>query len=203
MAIDTNMALISLADAKLFLKITASTEDVIVGDLVNQVSQFINDYCGHPLLQATYTEFYDGDGTNELILRNFPVVSVTTIHDDPLRVFGADTAKVVASDVMLEKGAGIVRLWNNGGYFNRGEGNVKVVYVAGYALASVPYSIQLAVRRLVAKIYRQSYQTPKDGVQTETQQDRTTTYFDEPIPKDIALMLQPYRAMGGGARSFA
>lgn len=203
MAIDTAIALISLADAKAFLKITASSEDGIVGDMVNEISQFVNNHCGHNILETTYTEYYDGDGTNELILGNFPVSTLTSVNDDVARSFSASTAKSVASDILLEKGAGIIRLWNNGGIFMCGQGNVKVVYVAGYTLATVPHPIQLAVRKLVAMLYRRSYQTPKDGVQTETQQDRTTTFFDEAIPKDVTMMLQPYRVIGGGARSFA
>ena len=45
--------------------------------------------------------------------------------------------------------------------------------------------------------------SPKIGVQTETVGDRTTTYFNDELPKDIAAMLKPYRAIGGGTRSFA
>ncbi len=203
MAIDLTVALISLADAKAFLKITTVNEDAIVGDLVNGVSNLVSSFVGHKLLEATYTEYYDGDGTEELILKNFPVTTLSSLNDDPQRAFASPTAKNIAADTMLDGAAGIVRLWNNGGIFQRARGNVKAVYTAGYTLLTMPYDIQLAVRKMVAFLYRSSYATPKIGVQTETIGDRTTTYFNDELPKDIAAMLKPYRAIGGGTRSFA
>jgi uncharacterized phiE125 gp8 family phage protein len=202
-AIDLTVALIALADAKAFLQITGSTQDGIIGDLINEVSVWIKNYVGHELLSATYTEYYDGDGTEELILKNFPVTTLTSVNDDPTRVFGAATAKSVASDVMLDASAGVVRLWNNGGIFQRARGNLKVVYVAGYSLATMPYDIQLAVRKMVAFLYRSSYAMPKIGVQTETVGDRTTTYFNEEILKDVGGILKPYRSVFSWSRSFA
>lgn len=203
MPIDTVIALVSLADAKAFLKITTSAEDTIVGDLVNSLSKLVSNFVGHDLLSASYTEYYDGDGTDELILKNFPVTALSVLNDDPTRAFAAPTAKDIAADVMLDGAAGIVRLWNNGGIFQRAHGNIKVTYTAGYSLATMPYDIQLAVKKMVAFIYRSSYSMPKIGVQTETVGDRTTTYFNDELPKDIAAMLKPYRAIGGGTRSFA
>ncbi len=202
MAIDTAIALIALADAKAFLQITASTQDAILGDMINEVSVRINNYVGHTLLSASYTEYYDGDGTQELILRNFPVTALASVNDDPQRAFTVNTAKNVSADVMLDGGSGIVRLWANGGVFLRARGNVKVVYTAGYSLATMPYDIQQAARKMVAFLYRSGYAQPKIGVQTETVGDRTTTYFNEEILKDVGGMLKPYRSIGGGTRCF-
>lgn len=204
MSIDTAIALVSLAEAKAFLQITASTQDTIVGDLVNSCSEWVNNFVGHDLLEADYEEYYDGDGTEELILKNFPVTELTLLNDDPQRAFAAPTAKNISADVMLDSGAGIVRLWNNGGAFFRARGNVKVTYSAGYDIDAMPYDIRLAVKKLVAFLYRASYAQPKMGIQTETTGDRTTTYFNEEILKDVAGLLKPYRTLiGGGTRSFS
>jgi uncharacterized phiE125 gp8 family phage protein len=200
-AIDSTVALVALADAKAFLKISASTEDVIVGDIVNAVSGTINRYCGRVFLSAEYTEFYDGTGTRELILRKFPVTSVTSLNDDVNRQWTDATAKDVNSDVILDGGAGILSLWNNGGRFARGRQNVKIVYTAGYALAAIPYDVQMSCKLLASQHYRQSYAQWRRGVQSEQQGNVNTTYSNDAIPKDIAMMLDPYRVRIGEVAS--
>lgn len=200
MSLDAAIALVSLEDAKAFLKLTASSEDTIVSDLVNAVSVSINRYCGRVFLSADYTEFLDGDGSGELILSNFPVTVLTSLNDDPSwRQWQALTAKDVVNDVILEAKTGVVRLWNNGGRFLRGHQNVKAVYTAGYTLDTIPYDVALACKFLVSQFYRQAYSQWRRGIQSEQIQDRNTTFTNDPIPKDIAMMLDPYRVRYGAA----
>lgn len=198
MAIDLTVALISLADAKAFLKITAASDDGIIGDLVNECSSWVAGFIGRPLIQATYTEYYDGLGTSELMLRRFPVVSITSINRDDGRQFLSGTAIDVGANIMVDLASGIVRLWNNETAFYRGHGNIKVVYVAGWTLAQVPYAIQLAVRKLVLLMYHEAYVNQRVGVASESQDGRVITYLDEGMLKDVEHMLKPYRPLVGG-----
>lgn len=193
MAIDIAVALISLNDAKAFLKVTANTDDGIIGDLINGVSQMINQYCGRTLLSATYTDYLDGTGSAELLLPNYPVTAITSINDDVDRVWAAGDNIDITTNVNWEGTSGIVRLWNNEYGFSKGNRNVKVVYVAGYSLATMPYDVALACKLLVSQHYRQSYSQWRRGIQSEQMGDRNITFTNEAIPKDVALLLAPYR----------
>jgi uncharacterized phiE125 gp8 family phage protein len=203
MAIDAAIALITLADAKAFLKVTASTDDTIIADLVNEVSSWVANFIGRPLILATYIEYYDGQGTPELILRRFPVVSITNLNRDDARLWASATDIDVTNNALVDLASGIIRLWHNETAFYRGHGNIRVTYTAGWTLAQVPYAIQLAVRKLVSFMYHESYVNQRVGVASESQDARVITYLNEPILKDVEHMLKPYQSLVGGPAAFS
>lgn len=192
MALDTAIALISLADAKTQLEISGSGDDTILNDLINGVSSMCNTYCGRHLLQKTHTEYYNGNGFDEIILLNFPIISVTSLYNaDNDRNFNSSTQVDVSANVLVKSKSGILQLWNNEGIFTKGTANIKVVYSAGYALSSVPYDIQLAVRKWVAQQYKK-YQSKRYEVQSETVGENTKTYIDREIPLEVQSVLDHY-----------
>lgn len=199
--VDTNVALVSLADLKEYVKVSGLTQDSILSAILNAVSQAINTYLGRVIISATKTEYYDGDGTDELMLARFPITSVTSLHDDPLRVFGDDTAIDVSADVMIEGDIGALRLWNNEGAFLRGRGNVKVVYVSGYTLANVPADLRLACLRWCATV-NQRYTHKRHDIQTQTTRDLTTTFLNRDMPEDVRQLLDPHKAPATSSRYF-
>ncbi len=190
--LDTANALVSVDQAKEYLKITSEEEDGIVENLINRASAWANDFTKRLLLSRSLTEYYDGEGGTELLLTQYPVTTVTTVHDDPLRAFGANTL-VAASDYYVDAEAGRVRLLN-GVAFLTGVASIKAAYTAGYALASVPASIQEAVLLYIGHSYRREHLDQRFGVSTETVGDRTTTFKDEPFPEKAKQLLLPYRS---------
>lgn len=194
MALDTVNALVSPDDVKAFLKIASVSEDPIIETFINKASIWANDFTQRLLLSRTLTEYYDGEGETELLLRQYPVTALTNLYDDPLRAFGAGTAIDIANNVVLDGEKGIVRLWNQAVAFNDGIFNVKVVYTAGYALASVPESIKEAVLLYIGNLYRRQYQDQRFGVSSETIGDRTTNYANDEFPAKAKALLNPYRS---------
>jgi len=190
--VDTTVALVSLTNAKAYLKIPTATtsEDAILINLVNEASVKVSDYIGRNMLTGTKTEYYNGEGVGKLRLKNFPITAVTTLHDDTEREFGADTL-IDASDYYLHADEGMIELLD-GVAFVAGQLNVKVVYVAGYALASIPYAIQDAVKRWVADAYMR-YNNRRHGVQSESIGDKTITFSVGDIPADVKFILKKYR----------
>ena len=92
---------------------------------------------GVALIPTTYTEYYDGDGTDTLILahhnpwaeatpRPVDLTSVTVIATDD-----TETAFTVAELANIVKYPD--RLVRRSGYSTRGKRNIKVVYKVGYA----------------------------------------------------------------------
>ena len=202
MAVDTSIALITLAQAKAFLKIPNGTtaEDVIISDLVNNASQQAAQYCGRRFVSETYTEYYDGDGSDKLIVKNYPIISVTSLHDDTNRLFQSYSEIDVSANVLLESGAGIVRLWNEYSAFSKGKANIKIVYVAGYT--TIPYSLQHAALLIVMYTYKRQYQDQRIGLQSETIGDRNMTYSNEDIPKAAKTILDTYKSMGAATHGY-
>ena len=96
---------------------------------------FMENYCRRVFEQnATITEFHSGKaGQTVLILHRPPIASITSIHDDPDRVYGSGTL-VAATDYLISDGeAGLVQF--DGWSLQHGFNNVKVVYSGGFAAA--------------------------------------------------------------------
>lgn len=189
MALDTTVALISVADAQSYIGITG--EVALLENLIHEASRFLVSFCGRTFVSTTFTEYYDGSGEAELILRVRPVISVTSVHEDSLRAFGSSVL-IDSGDYMVLKEQGIIRLWNTRAAFIRGAAVVKVVYVAGWA--TIPYDIQQAVKELVAlKYFKQNKR--RHGVDSETIGETTTGFNTSDLPKDIKSVLENYRDM--------
>ncbi|HMX42100.1 MAG TPA: phage head-tail connector protein [Elusimicrobiota bacterium] len=186
MALDTTNALVSLAEAKTFLKISASSEDSVIEDFINRASIWANDYTGRRLKSRSNSDVYDGDGSDILLLRDYPVNAVTLfqIVDEPVPL-------IIYEDFSLNAENGIIKT-KNGRMITKGFQNVTITYTAGYS--TPPETIKEAVLLYVGHLYRRQYADQKFGVQSETVGDRTTTYgSDDIIPKAKAL-LNPYRS---------
>ncbi len=129
------MSLTTLANVKAFKNITASEHDAEILRLIPAVDAFLEQYCNRVLEQATVTEYHSGrESQTVLRLKQYPVASITSIHDDVDRVYGADTLLAPADYVLEDAQAGLVRL--DGVSFDEGIHNVKIVYVGGFAAAS-------------------------------------------------------------------
>lgn len=197
MSADATVDLITKAQAKAFLKITASSEDDIIDTLIHGASQAVVGFCGRDFVQATYTEYYDGSGNEKLILKNYPIVSVSSVNIDTTRQWGAASAVTVATDLIVGNDSGIIELWNNWRSFGCGKKTVRVVYSAGYA--SIPYDVQQACLLTVMYWYKRHYQDQRIGLQSETIGERNMTYSNEDLPKTAKLMLSGYVKRGWGS----
>lgn len=191
--LDTANALVSLTDTKTFLKISETSEDALLESFINRASSFVNDYTQRLLLARVNTEYYDGDGTNTLILKQYPVTSIT-INDDVDRKFLSETELDITNNVIVDSTNGIVHLFNNEIAFDKGTLNVKVVYTAGYSLANVPASIQEAVMLYVGNAYRSQYLHQRFGRTSDRTGDASYIYSNEEIMTQIKNLLNPHRS---------
>lgn len=153
----TGSELTTTANVKEFLGIgTAVTDDdTFIQNLITRVSDDIEKECGRTFADATYTEYRSGDSTGLLLLDQYPINSITSIHDDIDRDYGADCL-IDADDYSYYSDSGIVEL--DGLTFCRGVNNVKIVYNAGYT--TIPTDLEQACIKRVAV----EYITGKAGV---------------------------------------
>ena len=165
----------------------AAADDVITQQHITDASFFANSYTGRILASQTFTEYYDGDGTNLLFLKNYPISSITTIHQDSDRTFA--TASLVASTDYFTY-ADNRKLIGDGVIWLRGLQTIKVVYLAGYVIGSIPEDLVNAVTMLVDYFYK-SYDGHRFGV-TSTGSETNRITYEKDIPLQIKKMLNPY-----------
>jgi len=137
----------------------AAVSPAILANLIAAASAMFARSIGHNLVSQTVTEYRDGDGTNELILDQYPVISLTSItitNDD-----GVETV-ILGTQFRVDSASGIARFKPNStadySSFPAGFQNLKAIYNAGYA--SIPEDVQEAVCELAAWLYSQNKQDP-------------------------------------------
>lgn len=124
-------SLTTLAALKEALKIADAGDDAYLTNLIARVSQIIKTYTERALTQTTLTEIHDGLGYSELILRDGPIISVTSVHESLEQVFDATTL-IDQADYVVDSYRS--RIWRKGYVaFQEWIQSVKVIYVAGYA----------------------------------------------------------------------
>lgn len=193
------MALVTAAEARLAIPALTSTgEDSNLDRLIDRAGAFLAAWCGYPPAAAggvatfedvTYTMILDGPGGAELVLPVGPLVSVTSVHSDPLREYGSDVL-VASGDYTLDSYRSLVILDNDStqGAWDTGYRAIKIVYVAGFA--TVPADIKQAAIGMVAHWWRLRRQAGKKSV---SQEGGSVSLLEETIPAQVAQLLGPYR----------
>lgn len=194
--VDSTIALVTLEHLKEYLGITGSSDDALLAAIINGISQRVHDHCQRYLLSKSYTHYFSGGGNRTLLLAMSPVTSVTSVHDDTLREFGAATL-VAAADRLVER-SGLMTCINDKVAWGRGVLNVKVVYTAGWSLAALPASLSLAVKEFCAAAYYKAKNRRHD-VQSESLGDKTITYLQVAMPATVEAALAPYVHVHTGA----
>ena len=107
---------------------------------VNAANSKILSYLDRDILQATYTEVWDCNGSDELIPKQYPVSSVTSIKIAANNAFNTATALDSTSYYVNAESISF-----HGNILPQGRAVVQVVYVAGYPIASIPYDLKYAL----------------------------------------------------------
>ena len=173
--------IVNIADLKRVFKIEGNTDDDILFRLVTAAEKTAEKYCDTKLKAVAITEYHDGDGSDTIILKNIPVNSVTTVHDDVDRAFGADSLKD-SENYVIESWGGIRLLTD---LFTCAKQNVKVVYNAGFEV--VPEDIKTAISNLAFA----SYVEANAGVNAIVAED--FVYRPEKLRKAAYAILDQYK----------
>ena len=161
------MALTTHERVKEYLGIKSddTTKDFLLAELVERISAIMAKRCHRTFeFEANLTEFYDGDGlSRELVVRRYPIVSVTSLYDDPDRTYTSATL-IAGTDYTVDNEWGIIRL--DGFRFLKGLQNIKVVYDGGYKV--VPQDLERAALILCAADFLDSQGELKVSSDVET-----------------------------------
>jgi uncharacterized phiE125 gp8 family phage protein len=191
-------ALTTLADVKEHLRIEAadSTEDTFLEKLIDRCTSRIESHVNRKLKERTFTELYDGSGTQELLLNQFPIVSVASVNIDQGQDFGAATeidldAIIIRSEEGLLSWGGVTDVVGgfNTGIWTAGVRNIRVEYDAGYD--PIPDDLAAACIKLVAVEFNRAREGA-DAFTSEGTAGHSVTWV-QGIPQEIDEMLLAYR----------
>lgn len=134
-----------------------SMDDDILETLLATATAQIEAYCDRKFDFKTFTEIFHGgrSGTSKLFLTNYPVdlASEVKVYEDRDRLFPESTL-IPSTDYYLESDTGILMLDVTLG---PGNGNIKVVYSAGYAEDAMPGDLKQAVMEHTLRLYKEGY----------------------------------------------
>lgn len=181
-------ALITEAELETMCGLTLATETANV--LINIASQIVESVTNRKWISQTYTlEKHDIDSeTHYIFLNNLPITSVTSVQawdsfaNELLYTYEANTEYIVYLD------EGYIYMASQA---LKGHQTMRVTYIAGYALANVPYDIKDACAKIASMIY---HTKNKGGVSSETIGSYSVTY-DKIVDSNGVPLPAPSEAM--------
>lgn len=166
--------------------------------LINFASDFIQNYCNRKFIKNTYTsEEYDGNGALDLYLKNFPIISVTSIDQWDTFTDSSEYTFTVNTEYLIYSVEGYIYM--RGGWY-RGRKNFQITYVAGYLIADVPYDLKKAcadlcslMKNLGDKAGMKSEKIGNYSYQLGSQSGLGASIGGLAIPAEILSLLIAYR----------
>ncbi len=175
MASLNSYALTTVADVKESLGITGASQDNLIIRKINQATDMIEAFCGkdtgHHFALTSYVEDYDGSGTNQLILKNRPVVTFTSLAQRSTSENINDFDTINSQDYFVDLGAGVLE-----GYFNYGTSynSYRATYTAGYT--TIPSDLAEACVMLASALVENA--STGAAVKKKTQGPKSIEYYD-------------------------
>ncbi len=189
--------LTTLLNVKTYMQISDSSQDTVLARLISAFSQwFLTQVNRGALLQSSYTEQRNGQGGDSITTLYWPIQAVTSLTVDGVTI----PPSVTQSNAPPTPGYVFdsFTIWLTGGgfnglpglyRFNRGRGNVQIVYEAGYP--SVPLDIEQAVIDQVAFTLRRQ---PNLGTVSQSMNGITTASFSQQdLAPGVKAVVQFYR----------
>lgn len=194
------MAVVTAAEVRAYIPtLSGDGDDSILDTLISRFDQVAAGYMGFPpqssgavsIESGTYVEYLDGPGGREINTTAKPVVSITSIYDDPDLDYTDSEDLIAASDYTLYGLEGKVMLDYNAtdAAWSVGYRHIKVTYVAGYSGGTMPNAIKHAACIQVAHWYAARSHIGRSNLSSQGQTVALKTL--ELLP-EVTKALQPY-----------
>ena len=191
------MSLLDTEEARSWLKILnlSSDQEKILPLLVDGITAAINTYCGRIFESTIHTEKYDGSSSNFLMLKNFPIISVTTVTRT--KEDASDTEVDIAStEYKIQQTTGMLVMhpinYSDSSVWLNGNENYEIVYVAGYTAADLPKDVIMACKIWLSVLWESADQK-LFAVASSTLGDDTISFESNEIPPEVKLLLKEHR----------
>jgi len=189
-----------------------ATQDTVIERLVNTCTEYIENYCQRRFKKTTYTqEKYDGDGSRELYLKQYPVISgeTFTLQERTSTTNTDDWGTIDSEDYYVDNDTGIIEWIGRTRKFRNTAQAYRVTYTSGFDFDNAATFLTDTeagdVEYAMWKILAAAWDKRKGdvGVISESLGDYSVTYstavFESPEIKEV---LDKYaRVSAGGNRS--
>ncbi|MBZ5508963.1 MAG: hypothetical protein LAO78_26180 [Acidobacteriia bacterium] len=181
--------LCTVAEIKAWLPNQGNNDDVTLQSLISNASLQVLQYIDRPHILASVlgplTEIYDGNDSDRILPRQFPVIAVTAVSVDNVPIQQASSP--VAAGFLWDARRILLR----GFRFSRGVQNVQLSYTAGYS--SVPLDLKQAAIEAFALTYRQRVRI---GEKSNSMSGQITIAFDmSDVPPRSMSVFNQYRRL--------
>lgn len=178
------MGLCTLEEVKEYNGITDTTNDTLLTNLIERVSDGIETFCDRNFESQSYTEYHSGGKNNDRFYTNqYPIItgSGVEVWDDYDWDWTTDDL-VDSDDYMVTDNRYIVL---NNSVFLDGVNNIKVSYTAGYDVIPTDLT-QFTIEEVIRKF--KSRRHPGD-IKSKSLPDGTVVYNDvSGLPDDISIL---------------
>ena len=192
------MAVATAAEVRAYIPtLSGDSDDTLLSTLVSRFDALAASYLGFPkqnggtvsIESGTYVEILDGPGGRELTTTVKPIISVTSIYDDPDLDYTDSADLIASSDYTLYGHEGRVVLDYNAtdASWSVGHRHIKITYVAGYA--SIPSALKHAACIQAAHWYASRAHIGRTNLSSQGQTVALKTL--ELLP-EVTKALQPY-----------
>ncbi len=164
-----------------------TVSDAVLEEIITSSSTWFKGEIGADILQANYTDTFDGNGLFGHPLANRPAISVTSVTVDGAVI---PARPAVSSSNTDPEGHYLDgdRVEMRGYTFSRGYRNCVIVYSAGYV--AIPADLDLAVKKHVVLEYRRR---GKEGQSSSSMPGESLTFGDSGDWKYILDTIERYR----------
>lgn len=181
--------LVTKAECYTHLRLTNNgSKDTIFDHLISKASGVVEIFCNRAFSSTIYEELYSGDGSAELMLDNYPIISITALSTDIDKEAKTYSDPLDAVYMILNKKAGIIKLYDT--VFGNYDLNIYIKYTAGYA--SIPEDIKLVVLDLIAKKYYDS-EEKRFGMESKSLIGQNVTFSIQDLTENNRKILQRWQ----------
>ena len=189
------LSTVAKVKAHVGIKESDTSKDAILEVILKGASKWIENKTGRNFELLERTEFYDGAGTDELFLNQYPIDEVTEIKLSGTAIdMDAETAN---DNLIIDETMGSI--FRRSGW-PEGRKNISVKYTAGYVLPdtdesgetpNLPEDLELAAIRLTARVYERR---TAEGV-TSVSPASFSANFASDVDSDIMATINHYRKL--------
>jgi len=197
-------ALITLADLEEYANITITDHEQLLERLIDAATSLFETYTRRKLKARAYSydsdsgdydpdnAVFDGNGTDKMILPQYPVNSVATLRINETEIDAR--ASIYNLGYLIEKQNGIITL--SGYLYTRGLANIEFAYNAG--LSAIPDDLQQACIEQVVWMYKQSAVGGNLlGVSSKSLADGSISYSNKDLLPSVRMVLASYKSHYG------
>jgi hypothetical protein len=171
--------IVTAAEVKTALRLTESTYDTEITQLIDRIEARLQDDCQRRFKKATYTgELYSGDGTPYLMLRHYPLRTLTSAAIEGESAIAVADTSVIRYQTGAEAD-GVLTLMARTWTKDKPD-NVTVTYDAGFEVASIKTEAPGVWELILDAVLHlwQDMLNRRRGVASQSQMDGSITYFD-------------------------